>query len=176
MSERAGSDERVQAADRPRERERRTGQHHRDRRALRRRRPARARRDATKSGHRVYPLTDTGQHTPAMSLDRVTDPDAITQPMEVPVASARERAAGIDVGATRLGRIARSFAGTPQRRSAHRRRPRRVARARRGLFRGEGSARRSGHDDHRRCSGVDASLTREPAQPTTPPLRHHDAD
>ncbi|HEY4305845.1 MAG TPA: Stp1/IreP family PP2C-type Ser/Thr phosphatase [Gemmatimonadaceae bacterium] len=40
--------------------------------------------DNDEVGHRVYPLNDTGK-TPAMPLDRVVDPDAITQPVEVPV-------------------------------------------------------------------------------------------
>lgn len=34
-------------------------------------------------GHRVYPLPDTG-NTPAISMERIADPNAITQPVEVP--------------------------------------------------------------------------------------------
>jgi protein phosphatase len=34
-------------------------------------------------GHRVYPLNDTG-NTPAISMERIADPNAITQPVEVP--------------------------------------------------------------------------------------------
>jgi protein phosphatase len=45
--------------------------------------------DTDEVGHRVYPLGDTGR-TPAMPLDRVADPDAITQPVPI-VARPRAR-------------------------------------------------------------------------------------
>jgi protein phosphatase len=39
--------------------------------------------DDDEVGHRAYPLNDTG-NTPAMPLDRIADPNAITQPVEIP--------------------------------------------------------------------------------------------
>ena len=69
-------------------------------------------------GHRTYPLTDTG-HTPAMALDRVSDPDAITQPVEV---VARPRASS-PTGSTKrasgsAARVAVPPDVSPSRRSA----------------------------------------------------------
>ena len=52
-------------------------------------------------GHRVYPLTDTG-NTPAMSMERV-DPNAKTQPVEVPRLRPTPAVAGVAARANGAG-------------------------------------------------------------------------
>ena len=75
--------------------------------------------DSDEVGHRVYPLNDTG-NTPAMSLDRVTDPNAITQPVEVPRRSRVSPPVGSKrpSGAASRAGIAEPPEGSESRRSA----------------------------------------------------------
>ena len=125
-------------------------------------------------GHRVFPLPDTGQ-TPAMSIDRIADVDAITQPMAVPKrARATPRPA---VGEPAEGRAThRTCRRTSQHRQADRRRVGGPAHPRRRILRREDDARRPRHDRDRRTTGLAASLTGRRQQPTSQPRRHDHAD
>jgi protein phosphatase len=73
----------------------------------------RAADDTDEVGHRIYPLNDTGQ-TPAMPLDRVADPNAITQPV---AATARPRVSP-PVGSRPLDRASGGAARTSRPREA----------------------------------------------------------
>jgi serine/threonine protein phosphatase PrpC len=67
--------------------------------------------EADEVGHRVYPLNDTG-HTPAIPIDRVTDQNAITQPVDVPPRR-RTTPKMTDAAALRASGAARSNGADP---------------------------------------------------------------
>jgi protein phosphatase len=70
-------------------------------------------------GHRVYPLNDTG-NTPAISMERIADPNAITQPVEVPrmrPTPAAEAAVRANGAAKRASGTSETVPVSPQRRS-----------------------------------------------------------
>ena len=70
-------------------------------------------------GHRVYPLDDTG-NTPAISMERIADPNAITQPVEVPrlrPTPAAEAAVRGNGAAARASGASETVPVSPQRRS-----------------------------------------------------------
>ena len=97
--------------------------------------------DTDEVGHRVYPLNETG-HTPAMSVDRVADGDAITQQMEVPKRARSTPPSWVGEPAEGRRRRTRRVAGTPQCRDADCRRVGGSAHPRRRVLCREDDARR----------------------------------